>query len=241
MRREEVFVTTKVACPADLQPQWPPFYTDFETEYLTDLSLSAYDGLLAEFFSSLSRLGLGYVDCLLVHWPGHPANTLGPAAANKRREMWAAMEYIYQLGLARSIGVSNWSEDHLREIFKVCSERPHLNQLENHPALQQQALVRFCQSEGVAVSAYSPIAGTDLSEPTLLDIASAHDVTAEAVVYRWLQQRGLSVLTKSTKPERAAANLAAAAGGWELSPEEMAAMAGLERDGRREIDPHDIQ
>ena len=75
----------------------------------------------------------------------------------------------------------------------------------------------------------------------LLDIASAHDVTAEAVVYRWLQQRGLSVLTKSTKPERAAANLAAAAGGWELSPEEMAAMAGLERDGRREIDPHDIQ
>ena len=68
--------------------------------YLTEPALSAYDGLLREFYGCLARLGLGYVDCLLIHWPGNPSNSIGPTAARaKRREMWAAMEKIYELGL----------------------------------------------------------------------------------------------------------------------------------------------
>eukprot|EP01135_Chromosphaera_perkinsii_P008933 Nk52_evm43s1524 gene=Nk52_evmTU43s1524 len=108
--------------------------------------------------ASLKRLGLDYIDLLLVHWPGVTKMKPGdPRTAQWRRETWEAMEAAYDEGLVRAIGVSNYTVGHLRELLSYCRVRPMVNQSECHVGLDQSLLRRECAREGVLFESYSTL------------------------------------------------------------------------------------
>merc|ERR1719424_93870 len=108
LKRDDAWITTKVC-----HPQMPSNFglrdpSDGDTRHMHDSSMDSEQALLDEFFGSLKRLKLGYVDLLLIHWPGPYGNEDLEMGKKKRREMWRAMEKIYNGKLARCIGVSNF-------------------------------------------------------------------------------------------------------------------------------------
>jgi D-xylose reductase len=215
---------------------------------------------------TLKALRLDYLDLYLVHFPiaqrfvpfetrYPPGWFFDPDAAGPRMEFarvplaetWAAMEELVDAGLVRNIGVCNYGTAMLRDLLNYARIRPGVLQVELHPYLTQEKLVRFCREEGIAVTAFSPLgalsyfslgmADTDesvLEQPVIRDAAKRHGKTPAQVVLRWGVQRGTAVVPKTQHPERLAENLAIF--GFELSPEEMAAVAGLNRN-RRFNDP----
>lgn len=150
---------------------------------------------------SVRRLGLDHVDLLLIHWP----NSRVPVA-----ETMACLSEMKRRGLARYIGVSNYSPDLLDEAVRTSPEPIVTNQIAYHPFIDQSKLVAAIQSHGLATTAYSPIArGRVAGNRVLEDIASAHGKTAAQVTLRWLvQQRDVIAIPKSSRVERLRENLA---------------------------------
>lgn len=228
-RRDSIFVTTKTSS-----------YGPSDNTYMWDPEIDAREGVLAEFDGCLERLQMERVDLLLLHWPGPPPaglpdrpNRLTPEQhAEKRLQMWRAMETIYEQGRARAIGVSNYTFVHLSALLPLASVPPMVNQIECHLRSSQRALVDFCSDHSIAVTAYSPLAGCDLENPTLQQIATKHCVTPAAVALRFLTQRGIAVIPRSSNPDRIRSNLAdAAAPSFELSEADMEALYALDEGG----------
>jgi len=181
---------------------------------------------------TLSDLALDYVDLYLIHWPIplKPSAVLPGSAADFMlptevpiHATWAGMEAAAGAGLARHLGVSNFSVKKIRELLPHCKIRPEVNQVELHPLLQQSALVAYCASEGIHVTAYAPLGSGDRpaflkapDAPVLLDnevirsIAEAHGCAPAQVLLAWHVQRGISAIPKSITPARLRENLAAA-------------------------------
>jgi 2,5-diketo-D-gluconate reductase A len=182
-----------------------------------------YEETLAAFDASLDKLGLDYLDLYLIHWPA-PAH-------NKYLESWRALETLQAEGRVRAIGVSNFMPEHLQPILDAGTVVPAVNQIELHPALQQQDVADFNAAHGIATEAWSPLAqGAVLGEEAVLAIAAAHGVTPAQVVLRWHLQQGRIIIPKSVTPARISANLDIL--GFELSAAELDAVDALERDGR---------
>jgi diketogulonate reductase-like aldo/keto reductase len=244
LTREDIFITTKVGHPPT---------TDFpnaKTQYLYAEDVSAYDGVLQEFYQSLDDLGVGYVDLLLLHWPGlfEDPSRFGPdwntpmpskeVARKKRAEMWAAAEFIYERKLARAIGVSNYMLDHLEHLLPHCKVAPMMNQFEVHPYLPQEEMVAFCQSKGIQVTAYSPLGGGSvrfLEDPIVTGLAEKKKMTPAQIVLSWLMQRGIVVIPKSTNLVRMTQNLQTQQD--VLSEEEMKLVSSLACGKRNCADP----
>jgi 2,5-diketo-D-gluconate reductase B len=172
---------------------------------------------------SLSRLGLAQVDLLLLHWPNPEialSDTLG-ALCNVKR-----------MGLARHIGVSNFTVALIEQAVKLADEPLVCNQIELHPFLDQGRVVAACRAHGMAVVAYSPIArGGAKNHPVLARIGKAHGKSAVQVSLRFLVQQGIAVIPRTSRVERLSENLAIF--DFELSQMEMAEIAALAgRDGR---------
>jgi len=222
LSRSDVWLTTKTSHP-------------MLASYMSASEQSAYDGVIGEFAGCLERLGLEYVDALLLHWPGVQANDDETLGRSKRAEMWRAAEALYASGKARSIGVSNWTEAHLEPLLAACVEPPHLNQIECHTKQQQHELVEFCQSHDIVCTAWAPLSLSDLKHPMIVWLAAAHGVGAGDVVLRWLRQRGIVAIPKSKTPARIVSNLRAGneSSGFTLSDAEMAAIAELHEPGRK--------
>lgn len=240
LSRSDVFITTKVAHPPI--SLWPE-PSDGETAYMADASRDSGEALIQQFEGCLRRLGLGYVDLLLIHWPG-PYN--GKEAAmnkEKRLQMWAAMEQIYERRLARSIGVSNFMEKHLQDILPSCKVKPHMNQVEMHPLLSQSSLREFCKKNNIVLTAYSPLAGGKveslIKEPAIVNAATELGVKPGQLVLKWLMQRGAVVIPRSSSTERMRENLAAASLP-DLSEEQMQGIDALNEDLHTCSDPNDI-
>jgi diketogulonate reductase-like aldo/keto reductase len=171
----------------------------------------------------LVRLRLSEVDLLLLHWPNPQiplAETLGALGKVKRD------------GLARHIGVSNFTVSLLDEALKASSEPLVCNQFECHPFLDQSKLIAACRQRGIAVVAYSPIArGNARNDEVLARIGAKHKKTAAQVCLRFLVQQNIVVIPRTSKVERLAEN--AAIFDFALSAQEMAEISGLaQRDGR---------
>lgn len=201
---------------------------------------------------TLADLGLEYVDLYLVHWPIPLKPTVYvPEKGGDFMEpsevplasTWAGFEAVQAAGLARHIGVSNFSSTKLRALIATCKVKPEVNQIELHPLLQQAELVHYCASENIHITAYSPLGSNDRPDfvkeadaPVLLEdatvgaIAKAHGATPAQVLLAWHVQRGTSTIPKSVKPARLRENLAAAA--LELTMTELGQIAQLEC-GRR--------
>ncbi|WP_421228812.1 2,5-didehydrogluconate reductase DkgB [Aeromonas enteropelogenes] len=174
---------------------------------------------------SLEKLGTDYLDLALIHWP------------SPRDEVPMAV-YLEQLaetkarGLTREIGVSNFTIAQLKEAIDILGPGAITHQqVEVHPLLQNRKVVEFCQAQGIAVTAYMPLAyGKVLSEPLLMEIGKRHGVSAAQVSLAWLLAQGMSVIPSSTRRENLIANLAALK--VTLSGDEMAAIATLDRGER---------
>ena len=146
---------------------------------------------------SLDRLSLDYIDLYLIHWPvpGCFLNT------------WKDMEKILESGRALSIGVSNFEIRHLEELRRISGIVPVVNQIECHPLCYPKELIEYCQANGIQVQAYAPLArGAYLDNDILCVLGTKYAHTPAQVGLRWAIQKGISVIPKSTHPERIASN-----------------------------------
>ncbi|MBL7253349.1 aldo/keto reductase [Paractinoplanes lichenicola] len=174
---------------------------------------------VAELERSLERLGLDAVDLYLVHWPAG-----GPTWA------WKGMQRAHELGLARSIGVSNFSADDMAAVLAGADVAPVVNQVQFSPFEFRRGLQEVCASRGVALEAYSPLGtGRHLDDPQIAGIAQRLGRSPAQVLIRWSLQRGLIVLPKSTHRERIAQN--ADVFDFTLADEDLAVLDGLDRTG----------
>ena len=176
---------------------------------------------------SIERLGLGYVDLLLLHWP----------IVGKDREAWKALEQLYHEGKARSIGVSNYLSHHLDALLKSgVSVRPMVNQIEFHPYLLQPALAATCRKQGIVRAAWSPLMQGKVNDvPEIVEIARQHGKTPAQIVLHWDLQHQVVTLPRSSNPRRIAEN--AALFDFELSPADIAVLDQLDRRQRFGPDP----
>ncbi len=172
---------------------------------------------------SLTRLRLPYVDLLLLHWP-NPQIPL--------RDTLGALCKVKREGLARQIGVSNFTVALIEEAVKLADEPLVCNQIEVHPFIDQSKVIAASRRHGMTIVAYSPIARGGVSRHKVLTrIGKAHDKTAAQVSLRFLVQQGIVVIPRTSRLERLSENLAIF--DFELSESEMAEIAQLaRRDGR---------
>jgi 2,5-diketo-D-gluconate reductase B len=172
---------------------------------------------------SLSRLRLSEVDLLLLHWP-NPQIPLS--------ETLAALGKVKRMGLARNIGVSNFTVALIEQAVKLADEPLVCNQIEMHPFLDQSKVIAACRQRDIAIIAYSPIArGGAKNHAVLARIGKMHGKTAAQVSLRFLVQQGIAVIPRTSRIERLSENLAIF--DFELSQTQMAEIAKLAgRDGR---------
>ena len=164
--------------------------------FITTKFYPGRDDPVAEARQSLRRLGVDQVDLYLVHWPQG-----GPVWA------WPGMERARELGLARSVGVSNFSATELDEVIAAGTIAPVVNQVQFSPQRYRRALLDTCRRRNVAAEAYSPLGtGRNLSDATVNRVAQRAGRTPAQVLLRWALQRGLPVITKSTHRERIGEN-----------------------------------
>jgi 2,5-diketo-D-gluconate reductase A len=172
--------------------------------------------------NSLRALGLDYVDLWLVHWPP-PGRALVPT--------WKELLALRGQGLARAVGVSNYSVGQLDQLLAATGTAPQVNQIPWAPALHDAALLEEHRRRGVVLEGYSPFKNTDLRHPVLVEIAARHGVTPAQVVLRWHLEHEVVVIPKSATPERIAANFDVF--GFSLSHEELGRIDGLSTTRRR--------
>jgi len=180
--------------------------------------------------ASLERLGLDHVDLYLIHWP-RPDRDLYV-------ETWRAMEQMKADGKTRSIGVSNFTVDHLQRVIDESDTVPAVNQVELHPAFSQSALRTFARQQGIHIESWGPLGQGkyDLfGMPAVAEAAEAHGVSPAQVVIRWHLQNGLIVFPKTNSRDRMAQNFDVF--GFELSDDEVNAIDRLDEGKRVGADP----
>jgi 2,5-diketo-D-gluconate reductase A len=185
---------------------------------------SSQDALRA----SLERLDLDYVDLYLIHWPA--------GESGKYIDSWGGLLTSQSVGLARSIGVANFHEEHLSNVIDLSFVTPVVNQIELHPLLNQAALRAVNADRGIVTEAYGPLGvGRLLDNPTIVSVAEAHGKTPAQVLIRWSIQLGNVVIPRSSSPERVKSNLEVF--DFELTDDEMATINGLDDGTRFRPDP----
>lgn len=212
LSRDDVFVTTKLAHPAA-----PPHINishrrTWDSDRVDDISQKVRDDMV----DTLDELGLGYVDLLLMHWPGGFAQStdMDPNFPRQARAtIWRTFCELADKGAARAIGVSNFTINHLQQLMEDVPDsawRPAVNQVEIHPYCRDPDLESFCREQGIVVTAYAPFASGAfgmLQDPVLTAIAARHDKTPGQVVLRWHVQSRRSALPKTSKMKRMGENL----------------------------------
>lgn len=215
--RSDVFVETKV---------WISDYGHEET--------------LHAFEKSAGKLGVERIDLLILH-------QALPSAFERTIDAYRALEQLLADGKVRAIGVSNFMPEHLARLLAATSVVPAVNQIELHPYFQQPEAQKADAEHGILTQAWSPIGGITsyrgdgrgaFEDPTLLEIAGAHDKSAAQVMLRWGLQEGRSVIPKSTRPARIAENFDVF--DFELSAEEIAAIDALDTGVRGGPEPDAI-
>jgi 2,5-diketo-D-gluconate reductase A len=177
--RSELFITTKL-----------------DGEFQGD------DRAVAGLEGSLNRLGLDYVDLLLIHWP--------LPGRDQYISTWRTFERLQAEGKVRSIGVSNFKPAHLERLMAETNVVPAVNQIQLSPAITRSAERQFHERHGIVTESYSPLGGSGaglLSAPLLAQLAEKHGKTPGQLVLRWHIQNGLVTIPKTASPGRMAENL----------------------------------
>lgn len=178
--------------------------------------------------SSLKRLKMEYVDLYLIHWP-----------VRERIETWKMLEKFQRQGLAKSIGVSNFTIRHLKELLTKANVIPSVNQVEFNPFLYQRDLLEFCSGKKILLEAYSPLShGVRLTDKDLEGIASKYKKTSAQIMIRWCIQRDVVAIPKSSSPLRIAEN--ANVFDFTISEADMKHLDALNQNYRTCWDPTDF-
>lgn len=181
------------------------------------------------FDASLARLGLDYLDLLIIHQP------FGDYYGS-----WRAMEELHREGLARAIGVSNFYPDRLVDLIEHNEVAPMVDQVECHPFFQRTAEQQLMSDRGVQIESWGPFAegrNNLFTDSTLTEIGSAHDKSVAQVVLRWLIQRGVVVVQKSVRAERMRENMDVF--DFQLTDADMSRIAAMDRGESLFFDHHD--
>ena len=184
-----------------------------------------YDDAAASIRGSLELMGLDRIDLHLIHWPN--------PSVGKYVEAWRALVDAQKEGLVRSVGVSNFTEEHLERIIAETGVTPAVNQVELHPYFPQAEMRAVHERLGIRTESWSPLGKRQapFTEPPVAEAAERHGVTPGQVILRWQLQLGSLPIPKSATPERQRANIDVF--GFELDDDEMDAITGLGRpDGR---------
>lgn len=188
----------------------------------------AYDDAIVSTHESLGRLGLDHIDLHLIHWPN--------PKRDEYTEAWRALVDLQRDGLVTTIGVSNFTAEHLDRIMDTSGVVPAVNQIEMHPYFPQEELRAVHDSLGIRTVAWSPLARTKglFEEDAVRNAAEAHGVSPAQVVLRWHFQLGSVPIPLSTKPENQAVN--GDIFEFELSDDEVDAITALGREDGRLFD-----
>ena len=206
--RSEIFLTTK------LNREW-----------------HSVDGVRQAYEASLERLGLDYIDLMLVHWPNPDQDRYVDAVRG--------LAQLRDDKLVRAIGTSNFKPAHLRRVLDETGIVPEVNQIQLSPYSTRDASRAFHDEHGIATESWSPIGASNAelrSDPVITGIAETHNKTPTQIVLRWHVQLGLVVIHKSADPGRIAENIAVF--NFELSDDEITAISALDR-GESVVDDSD--
>src|SRR5690554_5901906 len=229
IKREDVFITSKL---------WNDSHAEKD--------------VIPALQQSLKRLQLDYLDLFLIHWPvafklgvafPKSANDYLPIEKAPIIDTWKQLERAKKNGLAKHIGVSNFSVKKLKDLISKATIKPEMNQVELHPLLQQNDLLEFCKSENILLTAYSPLGSGDRisamkaeDEPNMFDIdvlkeiAKDRSATVPQVLIAWHNHRGCAAIPKSTTKDHIISNFKSA--DVELRDSDMEKIAKLDRHYR---------
>ena len=179
------------------------------------------DDVIAAGERFLAELDTDYLDLALIHWPN---------ADIPMDETFAGFQSLKDQGIVRNFGVSNFTVARLEHTAAI-TDGIIDNQVEYHPSLNQQGLLDYCQSRGIAVTAYSPIAkGQDLHLPVIQELATTYQRSASQVILNWLRSKGIIAIPGSGSAAHIADNLRSLE--WELAAEDVARIDQLDRTTR---------
>ena len=183
--REELFVTTKLAA-----------------------EIKSYEEAVASIDASLQRLGLDYIDMMIIHSPKPWAKFKEDEPYFEgNREAWSALEDAYKAGKLRAIGLSNFEKPDIDNILSACSVKPMVNQILVHISNTPTELIEYCQEQDILVEAYSPIGhGELLKNESVKEIAEKYNVSVAQIGIRYCLQLGLLPLPKTANPKHMKSN-----------------------------------
>jgi diketogulonate reductase-like aldo/keto reductase len=188
-----------------------------------------YDSTLAACRRSLANLGTDYLDLYLVHWP----------VPGLRDDTWRAMERLYEEGLCRAVGVSNYTIRHLQQLLGWARVVPAVNQVECHPFLQQRDLLAYCREKGIYMQAYSPLVkATRMEDPVLSAVAKRLGRTPAQVLLRWQVERDVPAVPKSVQRHHIRENLQVF--DFSLNDEDRGALDRLDQSLHVDWNPEDL-
>jgi len=200
--REDLFITTKL----------------WNTE-------QGYESTLESFEVSLENLQTDYVDLYLIHWP----QTLIFVDEYPQRmwDTWKAFEELYEAKKVRAIGFSNFLQHHIEKLMEKAKIQPMVDQLELHPGYNQRDIVDYCQTNGIVVESWSPLANGKLITECglLIELGEKYGKSPAQIALRWNLQKGLLPLPRSVKPERIKENFDVF--GFDIEEEDMKSIDDL--------------
>lgn len=220
VKREDLFITTKL---------WNNFHKE--------------EKVVPACKASLANLGLSYVDLYLVHWPFafKDGDDLTPKDANGSLQLsdidyietWRGMEECVRLGLARSIGISNFNEEQITRLLGAAKILPVNNQVEVSVNVNQQSLIEFCKKHNITVTGYSPLGQPGnqvgvpnfLQNPKILELANKYNKTPAQIALRYALQQGIAIIPKTVTQSRLKENMNIF--DFSITDEEFAAVAKL--------------